>query len=78
MLARPVPRWNTYKTPVRGVYLASAATPPGPAVHGDVRGQRRAGAGAARHPVRRAADERDLAIQRVVQRSGLRGPRVGN
>jgi phytoene dehydrogenase-like protein len=34
MLARPVPRWNTYKTPVRGRYLASAATPPGPAVHG--------------------------------------------
>jgi phytoene dehydrogenase-like protein len=34
MLARPVPRWNTYKTPVRGVYLASSATPPGPAVHG--------------------------------------------
>ena len=34
MLARPVPRWNTYKTPVRGVYLASAATPPGPSVHG--------------------------------------------
>ena len=34
MLARPVPRWNTYKTPMEGVYLASAATPPGPAVHG--------------------------------------------
>jgi phytoene dehydrogenase-like protein len=34
MLARPVPRWNTYKTPVDGVHLASAATPPGPAVHG--------------------------------------------
>src|SRR3954467_14119181 len=34
MLARPVPRWNTYKTPVRGTYLAPAATPPGPAVHG--------------------------------------------
>ena len=34
MLFRPVPRWNTYKTPVTGVYLASAATPPGPAVHG--------------------------------------------
>jgi phytoene dehydrogenase-like protein len=34
MLARPVPRWNTYRTPVRGTYLASAATPPGPAVHG--------------------------------------------
>jgi phytoene dehydrogenase-like protein len=34
MLARPVPRWNPYRTPVRGTYLASAATPPGPAVHG--------------------------------------------
>ncbi|MGY1886935.1 phytoene desaturase family protein [Blastococcus sp. SYSU DS0753] len=34
MLARPVPRWNTYKTPVPGTYLASSATPPGPAVHG--------------------------------------------
>ena len=34
MLFRPVPRWNTYKTPVPGTYLASAATPPGPAVHG--------------------------------------------
>jgi phytoene dehydrogenase-like protein len=34
MLFRPVPRWNTYRTPVDGVYLASAATPPGPAVHG--------------------------------------------
>lgn len=34
MLFRPVPRWNTYRTPLPGVYLASAATPPGPAVHG--------------------------------------------
>jgi phytoene dehydrogenase-like protein len=34
MVARPVPRWNTYKTPLPGVFLASAATPPGPAVHG--------------------------------------------
>jgi phytoene dehydrogenase-like protein len=34
MLLRPVPRWNTYKTPLDGVFLASAATPPGPAVHG--------------------------------------------
>jgi phytoene dehydrogenase-like protein len=34
MLARPVPRWNTYTTPITGTYLASAATPPGPAVHG--------------------------------------------
>ncbi|MGY2084540.1 phytoene desaturase family protein [Blastococcus sp. SYSU DS0539] len=34
MLARPVPRWNPYRTPLPGTYLASAATPPGPAVHG--------------------------------------------
>ncbi|MCO7222140.1 NAD(P)/FAD-dependent oxidoreductase [Klenkia sp. PcliD-1-E] len=34
MLARPVPRWNTYSTPVDHVFLASSATPPGPAVHG--------------------------------------------
>jgi phytoene dehydrogenase-like protein len=34
VLARPVPRWNPYRTPLRGVYLCSAATPPGPAVHG--------------------------------------------
>jgi phytoene dehydrogenase-like protein len=34
MLARPVPRWNTYRTPLGGVFLCSAATPPGPAVHG--------------------------------------------
>jgi hypothetical protein len=34
MMLRPVPRWNTYKTPVDGVFLASAATPPGPAVLG--------------------------------------------
>ena len=46
MLARPVPRWNTYKTPLRGVYLGSAATPPGPGVHG------MCGAGAARSALR--------------------------
>jgi phytoene dehydrogenase-like protein len=34
VLARPVARWNPYRTPVRGVYLCSSATPPGPAVHG--------------------------------------------
>ena len=34
MLARPVPRWDPYKTPLAGVYLCSSATPPGPAVHG--------------------------------------------
>ena len=34
MLARPVPRRNPYRTPLPGTCLASAATPPGPAVHG--------------------------------------------
>ncbi len=31
---RPVPRWNPYKTPLAGVYLCSASTPPGGGVHG--------------------------------------------
>ena len=34
VLARPVARWNPYRTPLSGVYLCSAATPPGPGVHG--------------------------------------------
>jgi phytoene dehydrogenase-like protein len=33
-LARPVARWNTYRTPARGVYLCSSSTPPLPGVHG--------------------------------------------
>ena len=32
--ARPVPRWNPYRTPLPNVYLCSASTPPGPGVHG--------------------------------------------
>jgi phytoene dehydrogenase-like protein len=31
---RPVPRWNPYTTPVKELYLCSASTPPGGAVHG--------------------------------------------
>jgi len=34
MVARPIPRWDPFTTPLDGVYLCSAATPPGPAVHG--------------------------------------------
>ena len=34
MLARPVARWNPYRTPLDNVYLCSGATPPGPGVHG--------------------------------------------
>jgi phytoene dehydrogenase-like protein len=31
---RPVARWNAYRTPLDGVYLCSASTPPGGGVHG--------------------------------------------
>ncbi|GAY13343.1 dehydrogenase [Mycobacterium sp. shizuoka-1] len=34
MLARPVAKWNPYRTPLDNVYLCSASTPPGPGVHG--------------------------------------------
>jgi phytoene dehydrogenase-like protein len=33
-LFRPNVGWNTYKTPLEGVYLCSASTPPGGGVHG--------------------------------------------
>ncbi len=34
LLFRPVVRWNPYSTPVRGLYVCSASTPPGGGVHG--------------------------------------------
>jgi phytoene dehydrogenase-like protein len=34
ILLRPVPRWNPYRTPLRGIYLCSSSTPPLPGVHG--------------------------------------------
>jgi phytoene dehydrogenase-like protein len=34
LLFRPVRRVVPYRTPLRGVYLCSAATPPGGGVHG--------------------------------------------
>jgi phytoene dehydrogenase-like protein len=33
-VARPTLRWNPYRTPLKGVYLGSASTPPGGGVHG--------------------------------------------
>jgi phytoene dehydrogenase-like protein len=34
VVARPTARWNPYRTPLPGIYLCSASTPPGPGVHG--------------------------------------------
>ncbi|MBB5852946.1 phytoene desaturase family protein [Amycolatopsis umgeniensis] len=34
VLGRPVMRWNPHRTPLGGVFLCSAATAPGPGVHG--------------------------------------------
>jgi phytoene dehydrogenase-like protein len=34
MVLRPTARWNPYRTAIEGVYLCSAATPPGGGVHG--------------------------------------------
>jgi phytoene dehydrogenase-like protein len=34
MVLRPTARWNPYRTAMKGIYLCSAATPPGGGVHG--------------------------------------------
>jgi len=34
ILFRPLPRWNPYTTPNRGLFLCSSSTPPGGGVHG--------------------------------------------
>ncbi len=34
MVARPVPKWDPYRTSIDNVYLCSGSTPPGPGVHG--------------------------------------------
>ncbi|MDQ6693721.1 MAG: NAD(P)-binding protein [Chloroflexota bacterium] len=34
MFTRPVPKWQPYRTPTRGIYICSSSTPPGGGVHG--------------------------------------------
>jgi len=34
LLFRPTTAWNPYRMPLKGTYLCSASTPPGPGVHG--------------------------------------------
>jgi hypothetical protein len=75
VLARPAARWNPYRTPLRGVYLCSSATPPGPGVHG------RCGELAALTALRDVFGVReppDLAIPARLPRGGLAGPVGGD
>jgi phytoene dehydrogenase-like protein len=55
MVFRPTVRWNPYRTALRGVYLCSAATPPGGGVHG------MCGLGAARAALRDLGSARGTA-----------------
>jgi phytoene dehydrogenase-like protein len=62
---RPVPRWDPYTTPLSGVYLCWASTPPGPGVHG------MAGVHAARRALRRFGIRTDpLELVSVAARTG--------
>jgi len=54
ILARPVPKWDPYRTSLPHVYLCSASTPPGPGVHG------MPGVHAARRVLRRHFGIRDM------------------
>ena len=62
LVFRPVPRWDPYRVPLEGVYLCSAATSPGPGVHG------LSGVNAARRVLRQR-------FGTVVGRDGLTPPR---
>jgi phytoene dehydrogenase-like protein len=64
-ICRPAPRWDPYRTPLKGIYLCSASTTPGPGVHG--RCGELAALSALRHSfgVRRAPDLAPAAALRV-------------
>jgi phytoene dehydrogenase-like protein len=71
VLARPLVQWNPYRTPLRGTYLCSSATPPGPAVHG------RCGELAALTALRDVFGVRqppDLSVLQPGPAAGTRGP----